>query len=121
MTGPREPTAKRGVRVSASALDGTLTEMKRSFRQIVPSRFRLFLFGSHARGDAGPDSDVDLMLVLPDALATFRTKQRIRDVASESSLRTGYVFSVLIVPESLFQERAGFMVFGAVRREGIRV
>lgn len=36
-------------------------------RRIV-SRFhpdRIILFGSHARGTAGPDSDVDLLVVLP--------------------------------------------------------
>lgn len=27
---------------------------------------RIYLFGSTARGDAGPDSDYDLMIVLPD-------------------------------------------------------
>jgi predicted nucleotidyltransferase len=26
---------------------------------------RVILFGSHARGDAGPDSDVDFLVVLP--------------------------------------------------------
>jgi predicted nucleotidyltransferase len=26
---------------------------------------RLILFGSHARGDAGPESDIDLLVVLP--------------------------------------------------------
>lgn len=36
-------------------------------RRIV-SRFhpeKIILFGSHARGDAGPDSDVDLLVVMP--------------------------------------------------------
>jgi predicted nucleotidyltransferase len=28
---------------------------------------RIYLFGSKARGDAGPDSDYDLMVVVPDA------------------------------------------------------
>lgn len=28
---------------------------------------RIILFGSHARGDAGPDSDVDLLVVMPVA------------------------------------------------------
>src|ERR1039458_7345014 len=28
---------------------------------------RIYLFGSAARGDAGPDSDYDLMIVVPDA------------------------------------------------------
>ena len=28
---------------------------------------RIYLFGSRARGDSGPDSDYDLMLVVPDS------------------------------------------------------
>jgi len=28
---------------------------------------RIYLFGSHARGDAGADSDYDLLVVAPDA------------------------------------------------------
>jgi predicted nucleotidyltransferase len=27
--------------------------------------FKIILFGSYARGDAGPDSDVDLLVVMP--------------------------------------------------------
>jgi uncharacterized protein len=26
----------------------------------------IYLFGSHARGDAGPDSDYDLLFIVPD-------------------------------------------------------
>ena len=28
---------------------------------------RIYLFGSEARGDAGPDSDLDFMVVVPDS------------------------------------------------------
>jgi len=41
--------------------------IQRMVRRIV-SRFRpekVILFGSHARGAAGPDSDVDLLIVMP--------------------------------------------------------
>jgi len=41
--------------------------IRQMVRRIV-SRFRperIILFGSHARGDAGPDSDVDLLIVMP--------------------------------------------------------
>ena len=44
---------------------------RQAIRQIVQrivSQFhpdRIILFGSHARGDAGPDSDVDLLVVMP--------------------------------------------------------
>ncbi|HEX9669128.1 MAG TPA: nucleotidyltransferase domain-containing protein [Thermoanaerobaculia bacterium] len=42
-------------------------EIRRMVRRIV-SRFRperIILFGSQAHGDAGPDSDVDLLVVMP--------------------------------------------------------
>ena len=42
------------------------TEIRKMIRRIV-RRFhpeRIILFGSHARGEAGPDSDVDLLVVM---------------------------------------------------------
>ncbi len=36
--------------------------------RLIVERFQpeqVILFGSHARGDAGPDSDVDLLVVMP--------------------------------------------------------
>ena len=42
-------------------------EIRRMTNRIV-RRFhphQIILFGSHARGDAGPDSDVDLLVVMP--------------------------------------------------------
>lgn len=37
--------------------------VRRIVREFDPER--IILFGSHARGDAGPDSDVDLLVVMP--------------------------------------------------------
>ena len=39
------------------------TMVRRIVRQFHPDR--VILFGSHARGKAGPDSDVDLLVVMP--------------------------------------------------------
>ncbi|MBV8808113.1 MAG: nucleotidyltransferase domain-containing protein [Acidobacteriaceae bacterium] len=42
-------------------------DIKRMVQRIV-NQFhpeRVILFGSHARGEAGPDSDVDLLIVMP--------------------------------------------------------
>ena len=37
--------------------------VKRIVKKFHPER--IILFGSHARGEAGPDSDVDLLVVMP--------------------------------------------------------
>ncbi len=41
---------------------------------------RLILFGSHARGDARPDSDVDILVVLPEASDKRRAAIEIRRI-----------------------------------------
>jgi predicted nucleotidyltransferase len=45
----------------------TAEQIRQMVKRIV-SRFdpdKIILFGSHARGSAGPDSDVDLLIVMP--------------------------------------------------------
>jgi predicted nucleotidyltransferase len=43
---------------------------------------RIYLFGSEARGDAGPDSDLDFLVVVPDD-------------TPEAVMRSGEVYSLL--------------------------
>ena len=38
---------------------------------------RMYLFGSHARGDAGPDSDFDLLIIVPDDAEPRRRRSRL--------------------------------------------
>lgn len=52
---PRPPTAA----------DPVLTDVVRRLVEIYHP-LRIYLFGSTARGDAGPNSDYDVMLVVPD-------------------------------------------------------
>jgi uncharacterized protein len=49
-----------------TADDPILTEIVRRLVGVYHPE-RIYLFGSTARGDAGPDSDYDLMIILPDA------------------------------------------------------
>jgi predicted nucleotidyltransferase len=48
-----------------SAADPVLAEVVRRLVEAYHP-WRLYLFGSTARGDAGPDSDYDFMIVVPD-------------------------------------------------------
>ncbi|MFW6158644.1 MAG: nucleotidyltransferase domain-containing protein [Planctomycetota bacterium] len=103
----------------APELREALAEIKEAIRAEIGDDFRLILYGSYARGDQTDESDVDLMLVIPDDLATFETKNRLRDVIGDFCIETGYVFSLAIVPDSAFRERAGFMAIGSAQREGL--
>jgi len=43
-------------------------------REVEPER--IILFGSHARGDARPDSDVDLLVIERDGFGKLRSRRR---------------------------------------------
>ena len=50
--------------IGSHAVDPAIKKMvRRIVRQFHPER--VILFGSHARGEGGPDSDVDLLVVMP--------------------------------------------------------
>jgi len=54
-----------------------IAEMIDEMAKVIVERFnpeKIILFGSHAKGDAGPDSDVDLLVVMPAPCAK-REKQ----------------------------------------------
>jgi predicted nucleotidyltransferase len=63
---------------------------------------RIYLFGSKARGDAGPDSDYDLMLVVPDDAPPVRRRSRL---AYEALRGTGRAADVLVCTRSSFDSR----------------
>lgn len=83
--------------------------------------FRMTLFGSRARGEAEPDSDMDVLLDIEQDHISFAEKQRIRRAAGEVSLESGIVLSLLIVDRHVRKERGDFSVFQNIREEGIPV
>lgn len=63
---------------------------------------RIYLFGSVARGDAGPDSDYDIMIVVPDdAPAELRSSR----AAYLALWGTGVASDVLVWTASRFDSR----------------
>ena len=63
---------------------------------------RIYLFGSQARGDAGPDSDYDLMVVVPDDATPRRRSSRL---AYEALRGTGIAADVLVWTRAAFDAR----------------
>jgi uncharacterized protein len=75
---------------------------------------RVILFGSHARGEAGRDSDVDLLVVLPEAANKREMAVRIRRALADSPLPKDIVVTT---PEEI--ERRGNLI-GTVLRPALR-
>lgn len=62
----------------------------------------VWLFGSKARGDAGPDSDYDLMVIVPDDAPPERRRARL---AYQRLWGTGTAADVLVWTRSEFDRR----------------
>jgi predicted nucleotidyltransferase len=91
---------------------------------------RIILYGSYARGEAAPDSDVDVMIVvaweeerLPDGF--YRSMygdprwERIVDLATDVNLDFGIYISPMVIGQSRFEEWSPLMY--SVRREGVEL
>lgn len=78
---------------------------------------RIYLFGSVARGEAGPDSDYDLMIVVPDDATPER---RDSDLAYHVLRGTGVAADVLVCTHSYFEARRHLRASlpGTILREG---
>jgi len=84
-----------------SANDPGLAEVIRRLRELYRPE-RIYLFGSAARGEAGPDSDYDLMVVVADDTpAPLRDSGR----AYKAIWRLGVASDVLVWTHSDFEDR----------------
>ena len=96
----------------------TLARCLEAMDQALPLR-AVYLFGSHARGRARADSDVDLCLVAEGATEQFKAAQRFRGAIWD--IRPKPAFTLLpIAPKRLEEKKAiGDPFFGTILREGV--
>jgi hypothetical protein len=87
--------------VPPSADDPILAEVVRRLQQLYQPE-RIYLFGSTARGESGPDSDYDLMVVVPDGTPVSR---RDSGRAYKAIWRLGVATDVLVWTHSEFEDR----------------
>ena len=71
-----------------SADDPVLIEIVRRLVDVYQPD-RIYLFGSTARGDAGPDSDYDLLVVVPDSAPPVKKDSELGYAAVEDLPRSG--------------------------------
>ena len=103
----------------APQLETILRELRRRLQDLYGDRLaRLILFGSQARGDAEPGSDIDVMVVLRGTVSPGREIARTGGISAEISLKYDVVVSTLFISASRYaRERSPLLL--NIRREGI--
>ena len=100
LTLTRESLQRELPRLEAADIDRLLEIVQRLVAAYDPER--IYLFGSKARGDWGPDSDFDLMVVVSDVAPPEKKRSRL---AYEALRGTGTAADVLVFTRAEFDRR----------------
>lgn len=83
-------------------------------------KVQTILYGSEARGDARPDSDIDLLILVDTDKLSYNEKDRIIAPFYEIELETGIIISTLIMPRKDWENRPLLTPFQYnINKEGI--
>jgi predicted nucleotidyltransferase len=102
-------------------LTAILAELRRRFEVLYGTQLvEMMLFGSQARGDAEPGSDIDVLVVLRSKVSPCEEIARTIEDVADVSLDHNEVVSCVFVSEEQFEcERSPLLL--NIRREGVPV
>jgi predicted nucleotidyltransferase len=83
-----------------------------------PRLLRLMLYGSQARGDAEPGSDIDVLVVLAGSVRPGEEIRRTGDTTAAISLENNVVISCAFISGERFEREESPLMIN-VRREGV--
>jgi predicted nucleotidyltransferase len=115
---PPEDGIRREQQLSGG-IASLLTEFRSGLERVYNARLRgLYLYGSHARRQASPESDVDLLIVL-DRLSSYGAEiDRTSELVSRLSLEYGVSISRVFVSEQDWRNSNGRFL-ASVREESL--
>ena len=100
-------------------------EIIKRLKSIIQERVkldRLILFGSRARGDAEPDSDMDVLVILDESVS-----RQSRKIVSDAAWEAGFDGGIVVVPVVVSRDRwengpdRVSLLAMAVREEGLQI
>jgi uncharacterized protein len=103
---------------SAVAADPILKRYRAALDEMYGNRIeRVVLFGSHARGDATPESDYDVAVFLRDMAARFAEMDRLADLSTDILDETGEFVHAMPYHAGSCSERTPLM--HEIRADGV--
>jgi len=98
-----------------------LTQLKLELKNYYGNRLnQLILFGSQARGDAHPDSDIDVLVVLNGLVNIGEEIENTSPIVANLSLEKDVVINCIFMDEDRFNRRFGPLLRN-IRQEGITI
>jgi len=104
-------------------LNVILPELKKALQEHYGDRLvKLILYGSHARGDATEDSDIDVMVVLRGLEHAEASKEldATIDIVCDINLKHDTLLTLLPIGEGRFTEYYSPLLLN-VRKEGVTI
>lgn len=90
----------------ASDIKPVLHEVHRRLRDLYGERLvRVVLYGSQARGDARPDSDVDMLVILRDEFNLYTEIKRLTHIKLDMLEQSGLYLSLQPFSEEAYADR----------------
>lgn len=95
-----------------------LSEIKRLVLLQEPTA-EIILYGSYARGDNRPDSDLDLLILLQKDTVTYFDEKRISYPLYALEINTGQLISPLILPKNKWEKKFSITpLYQNIKKEG---
>ena len=100
----------------------SISALKKTLQKSFGSELELYLFGSVARNNYEPDSDIDILVLVPGKVDTS-LKEDIIDLAYDVELEYDVVFGIVVRSKEFWiSEKAAAMPFHQnVQREAVRI
>lgn len=109
------PTGERAA--VKSAMRNFEAELQSFYGDYAPE---IRVYGSQARGEATPDSDIDVLLLFQRPVNPGKEIQRLAPLLADLNLRYGVLISVLPASENEYRQSSE-MFWMNVRKEGVRI
>jgi predicted nucleotidyltransferase len=105
----------------SKTIQSVLVELRRALEAFYGPRLSsVMLFGSHARGEAAPESDIDVLVVLKGPVNPGEEILRTGGIVADLSWRVNGLISCVFMDEARYRHRNGPLLRN-VRREGVAV